>query len=79
MHVQGIRFKRITDLILSRDIRFRQSSIPLNSDKEKSDFFLYKFRKFTFPGGFYELNSISLYSKNVFIDLTSLTNRPMII
>lgn len=43
MHVQGIRFKRITDLILSRDIRFRQSSIPLNSDKEKSDFFYISF------------------------------------
>lgn len=36
MHVQGVRFKRITDLILSRDVRVRQSSIPLNSDKEKS-------------------------------------------
>lgn len=37
MHVQGVRFKRITDLILSRDVRVRQSSIPLNSDKEKSN------------------------------------------
>lgn len=34
MHVQGVRVKRITDL----DIRVRQSSIPLNSDKEKSNF-----------------------------------------